>query len=43
MQVKLLTKKIPPCPPDLVEKHAHKQSPQRIEELTKIFIHATRV
>ncbi|KAI5356944.1 putative thiaminase-2/PQQC, pyridoxamine kinase/Phosphomethylpyrimidine kinase, thiaminase II [Septoria linicola] len=27
----------------LVEKHAHKQSPTRIEELVKIFIHATKM
>lgn len=27
----------------MVETHAGKQSPQRIEELVKIFIHATRV
>jgi hydroxymethylpyrimidine/phosphomethylpyrimidine kinase len=27
----------------LVEKHASKQSPSRIEELSKIFIHATKV
>jgi hypothetical protein len=28
---------------DLVEKHAANQSPSRIEELVKIFIHATKV
>lgn len=30
-------------PTALVEKHAFKQSPSRIEELVKIFIHATKV
>jgi hypothetical protein len=28
---------------DLIEKHAVKQSPSRMEELAKIFIHATKV
>lgn len=28
---------------DLIEKHAVKQSASRIEELVRIFIHATRV
>ena len=28
---------------DLVEKHAGKQSPTRIEELVKIFVHATQM
>lgn len=27
----------------LIEKHAHQQSPQRIEELVKIFVHATKM
>lgn len=27
----------------LIEKHAAKQSPTRIEELVKIFVHATKV
>lgn len=29
--------------PDLLERHAVLQSPNRIEELVKIFIHATKV
>lgn len=28
---------------ELVEKHAVQQSPSRVEELAKIFIHATKV
>lgn len=30
-------------PTALIEKHAVKQSPSRIEELVKIFVHATKV
>lgn len=28
---------------DLLERHAVKQSPYRVEQLVRIFIHATRV